>query len=60
MSEEQSYVFIDLTWLDLVEDKNVRRFGQEREPEAFLNARLRATSYEELDSGNISHELSKD
>ena len=60
MCEEQPYVIIDLTRLDLVEDKYVRRFGQQREPETLPNARLRTAGDEELDSGDLGHKFPKD
>ena len=60
MYEEQSYVVFDLTWFDLVEDKHVRGFNQQRKSETFLNAGLWAASDKEFDSGYLGHELAKD
>ena len=60
VSEEQPYIVGDLTRLDLMEDEHIRRFHQEREPETLSNARLRATSDEEFDVGNLRHKLPKD
>ena len=42
-SEEKPYVVVDLTGLDLVEDKHVCYTGQERVPETLSNAWLLAT-----------------
>jgi hypothetical protein len=60
VGEEQPYVAVDLTRLNLVEDKHVRCFGQQREPEAFSDAWLRTTGDEELDLWDLGHELPKD
>ena len=60
MPEEQQYVTVHLTRLDLVEDNYACRLCQRREAEAFTDPWLRATGDEEFDFWDLGHELAKD
>ena len=60
MLEEQPDVIFNLARLDLVEDKYVCRFGQQRKLETIQNVGLWAASDEELDIGDLGHKLPKD
>ena len=51
---------MNLTGLNLVEEKHVRHFGQQRESESVSDTWLWATSDEKLDLRDLSHESSKD